>query len=66
MPFEGREENVSWPELDTLHVESTLKPNFFWNFEWKAMHGDDYIDLSGKLQFTMVMKNPFNPGLVIQ
>ncbi|KAJ9131831.1 hypothetical protein P3X46_034743 [Hevea brasiliensis] len=42
--------------LAMLHLEYFVA-NLVWKFEWKAMDGDD-VDLSEKLQFTMVMKNP--------
>ncbi|KAJ9179798.1 hypothetical protein P3X46_008119 [Hevea brasiliensis] len=42
--------------LAMLHLEYFVA-NLVWNFEWKAMEGDD-VDLSEKLEFTVVMKNP--------
>ncbi|KAF2288068.1 hypothetical protein GH714_004252 [Hevea brasiliensis] len=42
--------------LAMLHLEY-FAANLVWNFEWKAVDGDD-IDLSEKQEFTMVMKNP--------
>ncbi|EEF38408.1 cytochrome P450 89A2 [Ricinus communis] len=42
--------------LALLHLEYFVA-NLVWNFQWKAIDGDD-IDLSEKQQFTIVMKNP--------
>ncbi|RVW21589.1 Cytochrome P450 89A2 [Vitis vinifera] len=36
--------------------------NLVWNFEWKAVEGDE-VDLSEKLEFTVVMKNPLQARL---
>ncbi|XP_050221454.1 cytochrome P450 89A2-like [Mercurialis annua] len=42
--------------LALLHLEYFVA-NLVWKFEWKAMDGYD-IDLSEKLEFTTMMKNP--------
>ncbi|XP_050225731.1 cytochrome P450 89A2-like [Mercurialis annua] len=42
--------------LAMLHLEYFVA-NLVWKFEWKAVDGDE-IDLSEKLEFTTVMKNP--------
>ena len=36
--------------------------NLVWNFEWKAVEGDE-VDLSEKMEFTVVMKNPLQARL---
>ncbi|XP_004489872.1 cytochrome P450 89A2-like [Cicer arietinum] len=41
--------------LALLHLEYFVA-NFVWNFQWKPLDGDE-VDLSEKLQFTVVMKN---------
>ncbi|KAI4304586.1 hypothetical protein MLD38_040073 [Melastoma candidum] len=42
--------------LAILHLEYFLA-NLIWRFHWKAVDGDD-VDLTEKLEFTVVMKNP--------
>ncbi|XP_065852901.1 cytochrome P450 89A2-like [Euphorbia lathyris] len=42
--------------LAMLHLEYFVA-NLIWNYEWKAVDGDD-VDLSEKMVFTVVMKNP--------
>lgn len=42
--------------LAMLHLEYFVA-NLIWNFEWKAVNGDE-VDLSEKLEFTVMMKNP--------
>ncbi|KAJ1411943.1 Cytochrome P450 [Sesbania bispinosa] len=56
MPFGAGRRMCPGYGLAMLHLEY-LVANFVWNFEWKAMNGDE-VDLSEKLQFTTVMKNP--------
>ncbi|MED6115129.1 hypothetical protein PIB30_087274 [Stylosanthes scabra] len=56
MPFGAGRRMCPGYGLAILHLEYFVA-NLFWNFEWKAMSGDD-IDMSEKLLFTTVMKNP--------
>ncbi|XP_061353879.1 cytochrome P450 89A2-like [Gastrolobium bilobum] len=56
MPFGAGRRMCPGYGLAMLHLEYFVA-NFVWNFEWKAMDGEE-VDLSDKLQFTTVMKNP--------
>ncbi|KAL1324656.1 cytochrome P450 89A2-like [Arachis ipaensis] len=56
MPFGAGRRMCPGYGLAILHLEYFVA-NLVWNFEWKAMSGDD-IDMSEKLLFTTVMKNP--------
>ncbi|KAF2306755.1 hypothetical protein GH714_021161 [Hevea brasiliensis] len=56
MPFGVGRRMCPGYALALLHLEYFVA-NLVWNFEWKAVDGDD-IDLSEKQEFTMVMKNP--------
>ncbi|KAK7263965.1 hypothetical protein RJT34_31565 [Clitoria ternatea] len=56
MPFGAGRRMCPGYGLAMLHLEYFVA-NFVWNFEWKAMDGDD-VDLSEELQFTVVMKKP--------
>ena len=56
MPFGAGRRMCPGYGLAMLHLEYFVA-NFVWNFEWKAVSGDE-VDMSEKLQFTMVMKNP--------
>ena len=56
MPFGAGRRMCPGYALAILHLEYFVA-NFVWNFEWKAVDGDD-VDLSEKLKFTTVMKNP--------
>nr|XP_004309202.2 PREDICTED: cytochrome P450 89A2-like isoform X2 [Fragaria vesca subsp. vesca] len=47
--------------LALLHLEYFVA-NLVWRFEWKALDGDD-VDLSEKLAFTVVMKNPLQVNI---
>lgn len=62
MPFGAGRRMCPGYGLAVLHLEYFVA-NFVWNFEWKAVEGDE-IDLSEKLQFTMVMKNPLKVQLI--
>ena len=61
----------SWEEISShasglaiLHLEYFVA-NLVWNFEWKAVDGDE-VDLSEKLQFTMEMMNPLKAHLSLR
>ncbi|XP_020214176.1 cytochrome P450 89A9 [Cajanus cajan] len=56
MPFGAGRRMCPGYDLAMMHLEYFVA-NFVWNFEWKAVDGDE-VDLSEKLQFTIVMKNP--------
>ncbi|XP_002524036.3 cytochrome P450 89A2 [Ricinus communis] len=56
MPFGAGRRICPGYGLAMLHLEYFVA-NLVWNFEWKAIDGDD-IDLSQKQEFTIVMKNP--------
>ncbi|MED6134194.1 hypothetical protein PIB30_034895 [Stylosanthes scabra] len=56
MPFGAGRRMCPGYGLAILHLEYFVA-NLVWNFEWKAMSGDE-IDMSEKLLFTTVMKNP--------
>lgn len=62
MPFGAGRRMCPGYGLALLHLEY-LVANLVWNFEWKAMDGDD-IDLSEELQFTVVMKSPLKVQLL--
>ncbi|KAM4069395.1 hypothetical protein ACB094_12G086700 [Castanea mollissima] len=50
--------------LAMLHLEYFVA-NLVWNFEWKAVEGDD-VDLTEKQEFTMVMKIPLEAHLSLR
>ncbi|KAG6571194.1 Cytochrome P450 89A2, partial [Cucurbita argyrosperma subsp. sororia] len=56
MPFGAGRRMCPGYGLGILHLEYYLA-NMIWRFEWKAVDGDD-VDLSEKVEFTVVMKNP--------
>ncbi|KAF7811079.1 cytochrome P450 89A2-like [Senna tora] len=55
MPFGAGRRICPGYNLAMLHLEYFVA-NLVWNFEWKASNDD--VDLSEKLEFTVVMKNP--------
>ncbi|XP_028767208.1 cytochrome P450 89A2-like [Neltuma alba] len=55
MPFGVGRRICPGYNLALLHLEYFVA-NLVWTFEWKSSSGD--IDLSEKLEFTVVMKNP--------
>ncbi|KAK7258179.1 hypothetical protein RIF29_32685 [Crotalaria pallida] len=57
MPFGVGRRMCPGYAVGMMHLEYFVA-NFVWKFEWKVADGDD-IDMSEKLQFTSVMKNPF-------
>ncbi|KAK7818822.1 cytochrome p450 89a2 [Quercus suber] len=61
MPFGAGRRICPASGLAILHLEYFVA-NLVWNFEWKAVDGDE-VDLSEKLEFTMVMKNPLKAHL---
>ncbi|KAM3682643.1 hypothetical protein ACB098_12G088400 [Castanea mollissima] len=61
MPFGAGRRMCPASGLAILHLEYFVA-NLVWNFEWKAVHGDE-VDLSEKQEFTMVMKNPLKAHL---
>lgn len=56
MPFGAGRRICPGYVLAMLHLEYFVA-NLVWHFQWKAVEGDD-VDLSEKLEFTVVMKNP--------
>ncbi|XP_019450523.1 PREDICTED: cytochrome P450 89A2-like [Lupinus angustifolius] len=62
LPFGAGRRMCPGYALGILHLEYFVA-NFVWNFKWKTM-GGDHIDMSEKLQFTSVMKNPLKVHLV--
>ncbi|TMW96703.1 hypothetical protein EJD97_006953 [Solanum chilense] len=56
MPFGAGRRVCPGYGLAMLHLEHIVA-NLIWHFEWKAVDGND-VDLSEKLEFTVVMKNP--------
>ncbi|CAI9091701.1 OLC1v1026793C1 [Oldenlandia corymbosa var. corymbosa] len=56
MPFGAGRRVCPGLNLALLHLEYFVA-NLIWQFEWKAVEGDD-VDLSEKQEFTTVMKNP--------
>ena len=56
MPFGAGRRICPGYGLALLHLEYFVA-NLVWNFEWKAVEGDE-VDLSEKLELTTVMKNP--------
>ncbi|XP_023927931.2 cytochrome P450 89A2 [Quercus suber] len=61
MPFGAGRRICPASGLAILHLEYFVA-NLVWNFEWKAVDGDE-VDLSEKLEFTTVMKNPLKAHL---
>ncbi|XP_043703026.1 cytochrome P450 89A2-like [Telopea speciosissima] len=57
MPFGAGRRICPGLGLAMLHMEYFLA-NLVRDFEWKARDGNDDVDLSEKLHFTVVMKNP--------
>jgi cytochrome P450 len=62
MPFGAGRRMCPGYGLALLHLEYFVA-NFVWNFEWKAVDENE-VDLSEKLQFTIVMKNPLKVNLI--
>ncbi|XP_059304368.1 cytochrome P450 89A2-like [Lycium ferocissimum] len=56
MPFGAGRRICPGLALAMLHLEYFVG-NLVWHFQWKPVEGDD-VDLSEKLEFTVVMKNP--------
>ncbi|KAJ9678329.1 hypothetical protein PVL29_020483 [Vitis rotundifolia] len=61
MPFGAGRRICPGYGLAMLHLEYFVA-NLVWNFDWKAVEGDE-VDLSEKLEFTVVMKNPLQAQL---
>lgn len=61
MPFGAGRRICPGLGLAMLHLEYFVA-NLVWCFEWKPVDGDE-IDLSEKLEFTVVMKNPLKVQL---
>ena len=64
MPFGVGRRICPGSSLAMLHLEYFVA-NLVWNFEWKAVEGDD-VDLTEKQEFTMVMKNPLKAHLSLR
>lgn len=56
MPFGAGRRVCPGYGLAMLHLEHIVA-NLIWHFEWKAVDGNN-VDLSEKLEFTVMMKNP--------
>ncbi|WMV20888.1 hypothetical protein MTR67_014273 [Solanum verrucosum] len=56
MPFGAGRRMCPAYALAMLHLEYFVA-NLVWQFQWDPVEGDD-VDLSVKLEFTSVMKNP--------
>ncbi|KAH0659586.1 hypothetical protein KY289_028334 [Solanum tuberosum] len=56
MPFGAGRRVCPGYGLAMLHLEYIVA-NLIWHFEWKAVDGNN-VDLSEKLEFTVMMKNP--------
>ncbi|XP_022944211.1 cytochrome P450 89A2-like [Cucurbita moschata] len=61
MPFGAGRRICPGYGLGILHLEYFLA-NLVWKFEWKGVDGDD-VDLSEKVEFTVVMKNPLKANI---
>nr|POF27492.1 cytochrome p450 89a9 [Quercus suber] len=61
MPFGAGRRICPASGLAILHLEYFVA-NLVLNFEWKAVDGNE-VDLSEKLEFTMVMTNPLKAHL---
>ncbi|CAL1412256.1 unnamed protein product [Linum trigynum] len=61
MPFGAGRRMCPGFGLALLHLEYFVA-NLVWSFEWKAVEGE-VVDLSEKLEFTVVMKNPLQVQL---
>lgn len=58
MPFGAGRRICPGRGLALLHLEYFVA-NLVWNFEWKAIEGDE-VDLAEKQEFTIVMKHPLH------
>ncbi|KAK4719783.1 hypothetical protein R3W88_018121 [Solanum pinnatisectum] len=56
MPFGAGRRVCPGYGMAMLHLEYIVA-NLIWHFEWKAVDGNN-VDLSEKLEFTVMMKNP--------
>ncbi|XP_050945551.1 cytochrome P450 89A2-like [Cucumis melo] len=56
MPFGAGRRMCPAASLAMLHLEYFVA-NLIWRFEWKAVEGEE-VDLSEKMEFTVVMKKP--------
>ncbi|WCJ19894.1 cytochrome P450 family 89 subfamily A polypeptide 5 [Euphorbia peplus] len=61
MPFGAGRRICPGYNLAMLHLEYFVA-NLVWNFEWKALDGDD-VDLSEKVEVSIVMKHPLKAQL---
>ncbi|WCJ33204.1 Cytochrome P450 superfamily protein [Euphorbia peplus] len=63
MPFGAGRRICPGYGLAMLHLEYFVS-NLIWSYEWKAaMDGDDEVDLSEKLEFSVSMKHPLQACL---
>ncbi|KAI4295240.1 hypothetical protein L6164_035307 [Bauhinia variegata] len=63
MPFGAGRRICPGHNLAMLHLEYFVA-NLVWNFEWRKPANVADIDLSEKLMFTTVMKNPLKPRII--
>ncbi|XP_022148533.1 cytochrome P450 89A2-like [Momordica charantia] len=61
MPFGAGRRMCPGLGVAMLHLEYFIA-NLVWRFEWKAVAGDD-VDLSEKVEFTVVMEKPLKAAL---
>lgn len=61
MPFGVGRRMCPAAGLAMLHLEYFVA-NLVWRFEWKAVEGVE-VDLSEKMEFTIVMNNPLKPHI---
>ncbi|XP_022148535.1 cytochrome P450 89A2-like [Momordica charantia] len=61
MPFGAGRRICPGYVLGILHLEYFIS-NLVWRFQWKAVAGDD-VDMSEKIDFTFVMKNPLKANI---
>ncbi|XP_038902695.1 cytochrome P450 89A2-like [Benincasa hispida] len=61
MPFGAGRRMCPGFSLAILHLEYFVA-NLIWRFEWKAVDGDE-VDLSEKLEFTVVMEKPLKANI---
>ncbi|TYK06517.1 cytochrome P450 89A2 [Cucumis melo var. makuwa] len=64
MPFGAGRRICPGYGLGILHLEYFLA-NLLWKFDWRAVEGDD-VDLSEKLEFTIVMKKPLKANIILR
>ncbi|KGN63393.1 cytochrome P450 89A2 [Cucumis sativus] len=64
MPFGAGRRICPGYGLGILHLEYFLA-NLLWKFDWRGVEGDN-VDLSEKLEFTVVMKKPLKANIILR